>query len=299
MGQAARADLMRKNKELGEAFLSENKKKEGVITLDSGLQYKIIKTGEGNKPAASDTVVCHYRGTFIDGKEFDSSYRRRQPMIFPVAKAIKGWREALGLMPAGSQWQLFIPPDLAYGARGAGRKIGPEETLIFDVELIAIKDSAAAGASTAQTSLASAVISDIRISFKLDPRLSGATYGGEHWVSPPKYVGANAQDKVEAQAQGVNAKGAPAKINPEWISSDPEMVTVSPIQGDRVTITVKHAGESKVKVAVPGFSKEFVIKAKYQGQFIQIEIAQPVAEKSPGIAVAQGVPTNDVTQKEK
>ncbi len=128
------------NKKTGEAFLAANKGKEGVITLPSGLQYKIEKPGTGPKPTATDSVVCNYRGTLIDGKEFDSSYKRGQPATFPVTGVIKGWTEALQLMPVGSKWQLFIPSDLAYGERGAGADIGPGATLIFEVELMSIED---------------------------------------------------------------------------------------------------------------------------------------------------------------
>jgi FKBP-type peptidyl-prolyl cis-trans isomerase len=128
------------NRKAGEAFLAENKSKEGVVTLPSGMQYKVLTAGTGPKPTASDTVTCNYRGTLINGKEFDSSYKRGQPASFPVSGVIKGWTEALQLMPVGSKWQLFIPPDLAYGDRGAGADIGPGETLIFEVELISIGD---------------------------------------------------------------------------------------------------------------------------------------------------------------
>lgn len=128
-----------KNKKEGDAFLAENKTKEGVVTLASGLQYKILKTGEGKKPTDEDTVEVNYKGTLISGTEFDSSYKRGQPASFPVKAIISGWREALKLMPVGSKWQLFIPPELAYGTRGTGREIGPNATLIFEVELLAIK----------------------------------------------------------------------------------------------------------------------------------------------------------------
>ena len=122
----------------GEEFLVANKSKEGVVTLPSGMQYKILTSGTGPKPKASDTVSCNYRGTLINGKEFDSSYKRGEPTSFPVGGVIKGWTEALQLMPVGSKWQLFIPPDMAYGDRGAGTDIGPGETLIFEVELLSI-----------------------------------------------------------------------------------------------------------------------------------------------------------------
>jgi len=128
------------NKKTGEAFLAANKGKEGVVALPSGLQYKIEKAGTGPKPTATDSVVCNYRGTLIDGKEFDSSYKRGQPATFPVTGVIKGWTEALQLMPVGSKWQLFIPSDLAYGERGAGADIGPGATLVFEVELMSIED---------------------------------------------------------------------------------------------------------------------------------------------------------------
>ncbi|MFY9909765.1 MAG: FKBP-type peptidyl-prolyl cis-trans isomerase [Candidatus Sulfotelmatobacter sp.] len=127
------------NKKQGEAFLAENKTKDGVKTLPSGLEYKVLTEGTGPKPTASDTVECNYRGTLIDGKEFDSSAKHGGPATFPVSGVIKGWTEALQLMPVGSKWQLFIPPDLAYGDRGAGPDIGPDSTLIFDVELVSIK----------------------------------------------------------------------------------------------------------------------------------------------------------------
>jgi FKBP-type peptidyl-prolyl cis-trans isomerase FklB len=127
------------NKKDGQAFLEANKAKEGVVTLSSGLQYKVLQEGTGPKPAATDTVVCNYRGALVDNTEFDSSYKRGQPASFPVTGVIKGWTEALQLMPVGSKWQLFIPADLAYGERGAGAQIGPNATLIFEVELISIQ----------------------------------------------------------------------------------------------------------------------------------------------------------------
>ena len=128
-----------RNKKEGDAFQAANKAKAGVITLPSGLQYKILKEGTGPKPKATDSVVCDYRGTLIDGTEFDSSYKRGQPATFPVNGVIKGWTEALQLMSVGSQWQLVVPPDLAYGLRGQGSDIGPNSTLIFDVDLHSIQ----------------------------------------------------------------------------------------------------------------------------------------------------------------
>lgn len=134
------------NAEKGKAFLAANKDKPGVTTLDNGLQYKVITAGTGKKPTATDNVTVHYRGTLIDGTEFDSSYSRGEPTSFPVNRVIPGWTQALQLMAEGAKWQVFIPSDLAYGERGAGAKIGPNATLVFDIELIKVNDAAAAAA---------------------------------------------------------------------------------------------------------------------------------------------------------
>ena len=128
------------NKKEGEAFLADNKSKEGVVALPSGLQYKVLKEGNGPKPTATDSVVCNYRGTLINGTEFDSSTKHGGPATFPVNGVIKGWTEALQLMPVGSKWQLFVPSDLAYAERGASADIGPNATLIFEVELVSIEN---------------------------------------------------------------------------------------------------------------------------------------------------------------
>jgi FKBP-type peptidyl-prolyl cis-trans isomerase FklB len=125
----------------GEKFLAENKTKEGVLTLPTGLQYKILKQGKGEKPEMKDHVVCRYRGVLIDGTEFDNSARHNDPVTFPVRGVIKGWEEALLMMPEGSKWQLFVPPDLAYGKGGApSMKVPPNATLIFELELLAVKE---------------------------------------------------------------------------------------------------------------------------------------------------------------
>ena len=129
-----------KNQAAGAAFLAENGTKEGVVTLPSGLQYKVLNEGTGKSPAKEDTVTVNYRGTLIDGTEFDSSYKRGEPATFPVGGVIPGWTEALQLMKEGAKWQLFIPADLAYGERGAGPVIEPNSTLLFDVELISIQN---------------------------------------------------------------------------------------------------------------------------------------------------------------
>ncbi len=126
-------------RERGIAFLQENGKREGVTTTASGLQYEVLTEGVGRSPAAADTVEVHYRGTLIDGKEFDSSYKRGQTIEFPLNRVIRGWTEGVQLMKEGAKYRFFIPSELAYGARGAGRDIGPDETLIFDVELVRVK----------------------------------------------------------------------------------------------------------------------------------------------------------------
>ena len=134
---AARAG--EENRKAGAAFLAANKVKDGVVSLPSGLQYKILKAGNGKKPTDADTVECRYRGTLIDGTEFDRSDPAGQPAVFKVTGVIPGWTEALNRMPVGSKWRIFIPPQLGYGAHGAGRLIGPNATLVFDLELLAVE----------------------------------------------------------------------------------------------------------------------------------------------------------------
>ncbi|MGH8522249.1 MAG: FKBP-type peptidyl-prolyl cis-trans isomerase [Gammaproteobacteria bacterium] len=134
----AQQEKSKKNLEASKTFLAANRNKEGVKELPSGLQYRVVKDGAGDQPKSTDTVSVNYRGTLIDGREFDSSTRAGQPAVFQVNGVIKGWQEALPLMKTGAKWQLFIPPELAYGERGAGGAIGPNETLIFDIDLLAV-----------------------------------------------------------------------------------------------------------------------------------------------------------------
>jgi len=134
------SEIAEKNLAAGKAFLEENAKKPGVITTESGLQYKVITSGDGKQPKATDTVTTHYRGTLIDGREFDSSYKRDKPASFPVKGVIKGWTEALQLMHVGDKWQLFIPSELAYGASKRSELIQPNSTLIFEIELLDVKE---------------------------------------------------------------------------------------------------------------------------------------------------------------
>lgn len=145
-GKQAQLKLLEaeKNKRIGAAYHKANKNKEGVVTLPSGLQYRIITAGTGNKPTENDNVTCRYRGTLVDGTEFDSSERLGYPVTFNVKDSVvKGWTEALKLMPAGSKWQIVVPPELAYGEKGAGRDIGPNATLLYDIELIAVNAASA------------------------------------------------------------------------------------------------------------------------------------------------------------
>jgi FKBP-type peptidyl-prolyl cis-trans isomerase FklB len=182
---AASKEAATKNAADGEKFLAENKKKDGVKTTASGLQYKVLKEGSGASPKETDTVVTNYKGTLLDGTEFDSSYKRNEPATFPVNRVIKGWTEALQLMKPGAKYQLFIPASLAYGERGAGRDIGPNATLIFDVELLSIKPpevpaispaAAAPTTSTATTPVAkpspatSAAVSPVKPSPSASPK---------------------------------------------------------------------------------------------------------------------------------
>lgn len=137
--QQAAAEAGKAAKAEGEAFLAENGKKEGIVTLPSGLQYQVLKEGNGKKPSATDQVVCHYEGTLIDGTVFDSSYQRNQPATFGLNQVIPGWTEGVQLMQEGAKYRFFIPYKLAYGERGAGAQIPPFATLVFDVELIEVK----------------------------------------------------------------------------------------------------------------------------------------------------------------
>ena len=135
---AGKGAMAEANKQEGEAFLAQNKNREGVTTLPSGLQYMVLQEGNGASPGPTDKVTTHYHGTLIDGTVFDSSYERGQPATFPVNGVISGWTEALQRMQEGAKWRLFLPANLAYGAQGAGEDIGPNATLIFDVELISV-----------------------------------------------------------------------------------------------------------------------------------------------------------------
>ena len=273
--------------EKGTAFLEENRAKEGVVPLESGLQYRILKVGDGEKPKLDDTVVCHYRGTLIDGTEFDSSYKRNKPATFPLKRVIKGWAEALQLMPVGSKWQLFIPPSLAYGERGGGANVPPNATLIFEVELVSIEAASEAASAAPATTGASAgaqgkpaaaappALADIAVTFKLDPRISKGLYMGDRWLPLPyAQIGQGKQVAVEARAEGVAGAGKPVNIAPRWIPADPEMVTVSPSQGKAVTITVLRPGESSVEVSSQGVSKQLSVRAGLKGETLQVEFAQ-------------------------
>ncbi len=300
---AAAQALADENKRKGDEFLAANKKADGVITLASGLQYKILEPGDGSKPTSTDQVTVHYRGTFIDGTEFDSSYARNKPASFPVNRVIKGWREALQLMPVGSKWQLFVPSDLAYGPRGTDAKIGPNATLVFEVKLLGIEDKGAGAqvsknetateaerpatmvaqnetsagtANDATTEQQPAVdVTDIKVSFKLDPRLMGGTYAQPGWVAPPVYEGIQGQNIIVAKADGFDEKGQLIEgIEPQWIPEDPDMVSVSPGEGGSVKITINGPTESGLKLVYGEFSKTLSVTATTDNDILQIKISQ-------------------------
>jgi FKBP-type peptidyl-prolyl cis-trans isomerase len=268
----AAKEFAEKQRKEGEAFLAQNKAKEGVVSLESGLQYKVLKAGDGKKPATDDTVVCHYRGTLIDGTEFDSSIARNRPATLPLKQLIKGWTEALQLMPAGSKWQLFIPPDLAYGVTGPQgarpSKIGPNATLIFEVELLSVQERVAHGGRAK----ADEGVTGLQVSFKLDPRITKGQYMGERWVSPPTYT--TTLDTVDARVAGTDSTGGSRNISAKWVPSDPEMVTVTPGEGREVKIAVKRTGETALHVTSDGISKQLSVKAAYKNDVMLVEIAQ-------------------------
>jgi hypothetical protein len=277
------------NRQKGAEFLAANKKQEGVVTLKSGLQYKILKQGDGPKPTLNDRVVVNYRGTLIDGTEFDSSYARKEAATFTPRQVVKGWREALLLMAVGSKWQLFIPSRLAYGTRGHGRQIGPNATLIFEVELIEVKskDAANSTAQVAQSEVSNAAgdgganiiqpegLPRLVVSFKLDPSLMGGSYAQQGWVTPQVYQGVNGQNTVEAKVDGLDANGDPIHgIKAEWIPEDPEMVTVSAGQHNLVKILIHRPGQSNVMVVSGEMTQTLSIKAITTNNVLQVVISQ-------------------------
>lgn len=250
-----------------ERLVVTSESENGFITLESGLRYRVLEAGTGDRPTLDDSVVVEYRGTLEDGTEFDSTYRRGKPAIFPLGQVIPGWREALQLMPVGSRWQLVVPPQLAYGERGSGGLIGPDATLAFEVELLAISTSPGSRIQ----------LKDIEVSFKLDPRLTRGLYMGDRWVAPPSYSGARSVGDtytLDARVQGITASGGRVRVNPEWTPSDPEMVRVSPAGKDTFRIVVTQAGESRLKITTAGFSKELLIKSTRDGDAMQLQVSQ-------------------------
>lgn len=271
----ARRAMAAENKRKGAAFLEANRKEEGVITLESGLQYRVLEKGDGPRPAASDIVEIHYRASLIDGTEFESSYKRGESVQFQVGTVvIAGWRQALQLMPVGSKWQIFVPAELAYGERGQGRLIEPNATLVFEVALLSIKENQAGG--PAQRSDEMTGVADIKFAFKLDPRLLGGTYGQVGWISPKTYQGVSGQDTVDVRAQGFDARGKPiAAVEPEWTAADPDLVAVSPSQGREVKITAKRAGETTLKVTAANVTRTLTVKVEEQnGDSFKVNLTQ-------------------------
>ncbi len=195
--QKAHQELLARNQKAGEAFLAENKTKPGVQTFPDGLQYKVLKEGNGPIPQPGDIVTVNYRGTLIDGTEFDSSYRHGQPAKFPVTGVIRGWTEALEHMKAGSEWQLFVPPDLAYGERGMPPQIQPDSTLIFDVELLSVEHPLPP-AETHPAPPAQPLTSDIIAVPSAEEMKKGAK---------PYTIKASELPKLQQQMQQTNASG--------------------------------------------------------------------------------------------
>ena len=251
----------------GDAFRAAHRANPDVITLASGVQYRILKAGDGKTPSPNDIVICHYRGTLIDGTVFASS-GNEQPVALPINRLVKGWAEALRLMPVGSKWQVVIPPDLAYGARGVRGKVGPNATVIYEVELLAAREppgaiSTAAAVSPVRTT-PRPELSTITVAYKLDPRVTKSLYMGTRWVAPPTYT--QVQDgqrlAVEAQAYGVDARGGVHAIAPDWRSSDPTVASIASASGNLATITVLKPGESTVEVTAMGLSARVHVKAE-------------------------------------
>lgn len=288
----------------GATFLAANRTKSDVVVLPSGLQYKVLKAGSGATPAPDDIVICHYRGTLVDGTEFDNSYKRGKPAAFSLRRTMRAWKEALPLMPVGSKWELYVPAELAYGSAGAGSVIGPDATLIFQVELLGARHALGSGADTiqvangadtvqvasgadlgivqseaqrvAQQAAAASPVKDITISFKLDPRLSGPTYGGEHWVAPKVFSSTPQAGEavLEARASAVDSTGSSASTEVQWTPADPKMLTVTPGSDGQVKLVVHHVGETRVTVASAGVSKQLIVKAKHVGKSMQVEISR-------------------------
>jgi FKBP-type peptidyl-prolyl cis-trans isomerase FklB len=264
------ANLAETNRKQGEAFLAHNKTQPGVVALESGLQYTILEPGDGARPRIDDVVIAHYRGTLVDGTEFDSSRARGQPATFRVNRLIKGWTQALQLMPVGSKWRIVLPPELAYGSRAAGDKIGPNSTLIFDIELLGI--GAATGATVRPSSPSK--IADLRFSYRLDPRLTRGLYMGERWISVPTFSGIAGQTAVKTRVEGLDTQGRPIVVQPRWTVSDESMVTVTPSEGSEVEINVKRAGLSTLQVTFDAVTTELVIHAEQEGESLKLEIAK-------------------------
>lgn len=283
-----RRELADRNQRQGEAFLASNRAKPGVVTLPSGLQYRVLNAGHGRVPSSADTVVCHYRGTLLDGKEFDSSRARHAPATFSVNRVIKGWSEALQRMPLGSRWEIVIPPGLAYGTRGSGTLIGPNATLVFDVELLEVQGAASPGGSESARGPAErqavrdspAVdrgVRDLVVSFRVDPRLATSTYGSERWVSPATFnqTGEGQVCRVEARVQGLDvARNATAVSSPGWTADDTDMVAITPGSGSQVTMTVRRAGETTVHVASASLAKHLLVKATEHGLALHVTVSQ-------------------------
>lgn len=255
-------------------FLAANAGRDGVISLGSGLQYEIITQGDGARPEPDDTVVVHYRGALVDGTMFDSSYERQRPARLPLDKLIDGWREALPLMPVGSKWRLYIPPELGYGPRGMG-PVGPNATLVYDVELLSIVGSPRNDVPPAEHANQ---IADIRFLFKLDPRLTRSLYMGDRWVAPSTaghiQVGDASGVHVAVRVVGVDGSNRPLQTDFDWLVEDPEIATVSSEAGGEATLTVVREGTTTVRAVGPGASRPLLLTATRTRGVLKVQVHQ-------------------------
>lgn len=270
----ARTETLEAGKAEEEAFLASNRERAGVTALESGLQYRVLEAGSGRTPDLTDSVTWRYRGTLLDGTQFAGQETEERPTRLAIHKLIPGLQEALQLMPEGSKWEVFVPSRLAYGTKGLARRIPPNATLVFEVELVSVVAPGDSGIDEGSEAAAGDV-SRLRFSFKLDSRLTGGTYGGARWISPARFMGTVGQDRVEVKADAIDVKGRPLGVRPVWTPSDPEMVTVSFDDGGVATLTVVRAGESRIEVSAGGVSETLSLVATRQGEAVLVEIAQP------------------------
>lgn len=267
----ARLQQLIRNRQQGQAYLAENAARDGVITLDSGLQYEILDDGHGSRPEANDTVVVHYSASRVDGTLITSTRDGNEPTTFALPRVIDAWREAIPLMAVGSRWRLVVPPELAYGGRGMGRSIGPGEVLVFDLELVDVHRAAGQPANAEERE-----VRGITVAFKLDPRLTRGLYMGDRWVSPPTFtrVGDENRVVVEARAVGVDQTRQAMAADLHWTSTDPSVVAVIPDRGTEVVLEVLREGRSDIRLTAEGVSQSLSVSAARHRGVLLVEIAR-------------------------